>query len=240
MSYLIRGRPAALIFSRSMAEKTQIPLILASASPRRRALLERFWGADRFSIAVPRFDENQTPATIQADPMALARFLPAGKIDALREQMSLPEVCCVIAADTMVVHNGLIMGKPADEAHAAELLRRLSGSAHEVLTGLCLAVFHNGLMDCLQTVERTTVYFTQLNEEMIRWYISTGEPMDKAGAYGIQGYGAAWIERIDGCYYNVMGLPVYRLMDLLQQAAEQFSSIPGLSDLVPWNGSILR
>ncbi|MEA4888205.1 MAG: Maf family protein [Clostridiaceae bacterium] len=223
-----------------MADKPQMPLILASASPRRRALLERFWGADRFTIAVPRFDENQAPASIQADPMALARFLPAGKIDALREQMNLPDICCVVAADTMVVHNGMILGKPVDEAHAAGLLRQLSGDTHEVLTGLCLAVIHDGQVSRLQAVEQTTVHFTQLDEKMIQWYLSTGEPMDKAGAYGIQGYGAAWIERIDGCYYNVMGLPVFRLMDLLRQAAERFSSIPGLSDLVPWNGSILR
>ena len=105
-----------------------------------------------------------------------------------------------------------------------------------MLTGLSLLLVHDAAEPImLQAVETTFVRFAPLDEQMINWYVSTGEPLDKAGAYGIQGHGAALVERIDGCYYNVMGLPVYRLMDLLRQLAGHFSSIPGLSDLLPWN-----
>ena len=116
------------------------------------------------------------------------------------------------------------------------MLGRLSGRTHEVRTCLSLLFVHDQAEPLmLQAVETTCVRFAPLDEQMIRWYVSTGEPLDKAGAYGIQGHGAALIERIDGCYYNVMGLPVFRLMDLLRQMAGRFTSTPGLSDLLPWN-----
>lgn len=211
-------------------------LILASGSPRRRELFERFWGRDRFAVMAPDFDENMVPATIRDDAHALTSFLSAGKLQALRDQYVLPSSCVAVAADTVVVLDEHILGKPADEAEAAAMLGRLSGRTHEVRTGLSMLLVHDASEPMmLQAVETTYVRFAPLDEQMIRWYVSTGEPLDKAGAYGIQGHGAALIERIDGCYYNVMGLPVFRLMDLLRQLAGRFTSIPGLSDLLPWN-----
>ena len=213
-----------------------IQLILASGSPRRRELFERFWGNDRFKVMAPDFNENQVPAAIRDDAHALTRYLAAGKLKALREQFVLPDSFVAVAADTVVVLDEHILGKPADQADAAEMLSRLSGRTHEVRTGISVMLAYDPDEPVvLQDVETTRVRFSQLDEQMIRWYVSTGEPIDKAGAYGIQGHGAALIERIDGCYYNVMGLPVYRLMDLLRQLAGRFTSIPGLSDLLPWN-----
>ncbi len=210
-------------------------LILASASPRRRELLERFWNPEHLSILVPDFDEK-TAADLLTLPSAheLARILPAGKMAALKKQYPLPDPAVAIAADTMVVLDDHILGKPADPADAARMLRLLSGRQHEVLTGVCLSACCQGRWLDLQTVESTAVRFAALTEEQIQWYVSTGEPMDKAGAYGIQGCGAALIETISGCYYNVMGLPVHRLMVMLQQAADHFSSYSVFGHLLPW------
>lgn len=213
-----------------------IQLILASGSPRRRELFERFWGGNRFKVMAPDFDESQVPPAMQDNANELTRYLAAGKLNALRKQFTLPDNFVAVAADTVVVLDEHILGKPADPADAAEMLSRLSGRTHEVRTGISVMLAHRPDEPVvLQEVETTRVRFSQLDDQMIRWYVSTGEPMDKAGAYGIQGHGAALIERIDGCYYNVMGLPVYRLMDLLRQLAGQFTSTPGLSDLLPWN-----
>lgn len=221
-------RPAA-------GPRAVLPVILASASPRRRELLARFWGTDRFAVLAPDYDESRVPPAISADARALADYLPAGKIRALQEQYLLPDRYCALAADTLVVLDRQILGKPADGADAARQLRCLSGRTHQVLTGICLAIHDRGQTCLLQAVEETAVRFAVLDEAMINWYVATGEPLDKAGAYGIQGHGAALVERIDGCYYNVMGLPVFRLMGLLREAADRFISIPGLSDLLPWN-----
>lgn len=213
-----------------------VQLILASGSPRRRELFERFWGRDRFKVLAPNYDESQVPIEIRENPHALTRYLSAGKLQALREQFTLPDSCVAVAADTVVVLDEHILGKPTDQASAADMLSRLSGKTHEVRTGLSVMLLQApDELIILQAVETTCVRFAPLDEQIIRWYVSTGEPMDKAGAYGIQGHGAALIESIDGCYYNVMGLPVYRLMDLLRQLAGRFTSIPGLSDLLPWN-----
>ncbi|MDW7656579.1 MAG: Maf family protein [Bacillota bacterium] len=209
-------------------------LILASASPRRRELMERFW-AGRLQVIVPQFDERIVVEGWNKSPEELAIRLTAGKIDALQAMPDLPTRYCALAADTLVVADTEILGKPVDAADAARHLRLLSGREHRVLTGLHVAFYQDGRTDCLQTVEETTVRFADLDESVINWYIRTGEPFDKAGSYGIQGAGAALVERIDGCYYNVMGLPVYRLLSLLREAADRFTSFAGLSDLLPWS-----
>jgi septum formation protein len=208
-------------------------LILASASPRRRELMERFWPG-QLQVIVPQFDEQTVVAGWNKPPDALALCLTAGKIAALQQMPGLPPRYCALAADTLVVAGTEILGKPADAADAERHLRLLSGRTHRVLTGLHVALHQDGQTDCLQAVEETAVRFAVLDEAMINWYIGTGEPFDKAGSYGIQGAGAALVERIDGCYYNVMGLPVYRLLSLLREAADRFTSFAGLSDLLPW------
>ncbi len=119
----------------------------------------------------------------------------------------------VIAADTIVVHEGRVYGKPHDAAEAAEMLRALSGSTHEVYTGVC--VIRNGR--CLSRADRSCVTFRPLSEGEIARYIATGEPMDKAGAYGAQGKAALFVERIDGDFFNVMGLPLCMLGEMLKE-----------------------
>jgi septum formation protein len=206
-------------------------LILASGSPRRRELFERFFGVQGFTVLVPLFDETQM-ADLPPDMQALR--LPAGKLQALRSQFTLPDAYAALAADTLVALGSQVFGKPRDPTDAACMLRQLSGRVHEVKTGLCLAVRWQGTELVLQATETTRVTFAELTDDMIQWYIATGEPLDKAGAYGIQGAGAALVERIDGCYYNVMGLPVFRLMALLRQAAVHFDSPDALTHFLPW------
>jgi septum formation protein len=221
----------------SAQEPERLALILASASPRRFELMRRFW-PDRLLVRAPLFDEAAAAAACAPEGSALARYLPVAKLRALQAQADLPPRYVAVAADTLVCLGTRIFGKPADAAQARAQLRQLSGRTHRVLTGLAIALHEPGRTEWLQTVEETTVRFAKLDEERIAWYVSTGEPLDKAGSYGIQGAGAALVERIDGCYYNVMGLPVYRLFALLGQAARQ-DLFAGLTDLLPWNGIIL-
>lgn len=208
-------------------------LILASASPRRRELMERFW-PERLQVLVPRFDEDAVVNTWNGGPDALAMALTAGKIAALLEQFSLPSFYCAVAADTLVVAGKEILGKPADAADAKRHLRLLSGTTHRVLTALHVVLCRADSVHHLEAIEETAVRFALLDETVIDWYIATGEPFGKAGSYGIQGAGAALVERIDGCFYTVMGLPVSRLLSLLRKAADSLTSFTGLSDLLPW------
>jgi septum formation protein len=127
----------------------------------------------------------------------------------------------VVAADTVVVVDDEVFGKPADQADAERMLRRLSGRSHDVLTGLAV-VGHRRLT----SVERTRVWFTALTEADIRWYVSSGEPADKAGAYAIQGLAARFVPRIDGSYSNVVGLPIAALARALEQAGHSLPLAP--------------
>lgn len=221
-------------------------LILASGSPRRQELLDRFWAANTPITLIPRFDESLAIEAFNSQPgqasqsddqrtAEMAMVLSDGKIRALLQQFTLPERYVAIAADTLVVRGGRVFGKPSGPSDAVAILRQLSGSTHRVVTGLSLAVHFGRESHLLRAAEQTAVRFAKLTDEQINWYVSTGEPLDKAGAYGIQGYGSALVEGIEGCYYNVMGLPVHRLMALLQEAAGRFSSFAGLYDLLPWH-----
>ncbi len=221
-----------------------LPLILASASPRRRELLSRFHGEDGFSIQVPRLDEafliNQLQVTAAKQgqlaglPHQAALALPAAKLAALADQQQLPPEFAAIAADTLVVLDDELLGKPDSAAKAAQMLRQLSGRTHQVFTGVALQVRLGQENRMFTAVEITGVRFALLSEAQIQWYIRTGEPFDKAGAYGIQGYGSALVEAIDGCYYNVMGLPIHRLLALYAQAAQAFPLNHLGSRLLPW------
>ncbi len=132
----------------------------------------------------------------------------------------------VIAADTIVVIDGDILGKPRDEAHAVAMLRRLSGREHTVFTAM--AVARDARTE--SAVEAVRVTFRQLSDDEIRAYIATGEPMDKAGAYGIQGYGATIVERVDGDYFSVMGLGLRRLVELLGRVGVAYAFGAGVTD----------
>lgn len=175
-------------------------MILASQSPRRRELLSLI--TEDFRI-IPAKGEEILPENISPENAVLT--LSEKKAD---EIFAEHKDELILAADTIVAIDGKILGKPRDENDAFSMLKTLSGRAHEVFTGVC-AVFPNGEKE--RFFEETKVLFYPLSDEEIKAYIKTGEPMDKAGAYGIQGKGALLVKRIDGDYYNVMGLPVAKL-----------------------------
>ena len=182
-------------------------IILASQSPRRKELLERM-GIKDFETISPNVDES---AFHGLPPEELVRRLSAEKAAAVAGKVG--EDAIVIAADTVVALEGAVLGKPADELDAFKMLSALSGVRHQVYTGV--TVCRGGEKQTAHEV--TDVTFRELSEREIEDYISTGEPMDKAGAYGIQGYGALLIQGISGDYYNVMGLPVCRLGQMLRR-----------------------
>ena len=175
-------------------------LILASSSPRRAELL-RAAGIE-FTIRIPDVDETREP---DESPRDYALRLSREKATIVAEGDEL-----VLGADTIVVINNEIAGKPADLDDARRMLGALNGRRHEVLTGVTLLRGDR----VLSGIESTRVTFARMSESEIEWYVSTGEPMDKAGAYGIQGYASRYIERIEGSYTNVVGLPlnlIYRM-----------------------------
>ena len=178
-------------------------IILASQSPRRRELL----GLLRipFTVRAADIDETMDPGRDPAEEVARVSRRKALAIGADAGDV-------VIAADTIVVCGGEILGKPKSEEQARQMLRMLSGRAHQVMTGVTV------LRDqAAETVtEITDIWFRELSEEEIDAYVATGEPMDKAGAYGIQGGAAVFATRLEGDYYNVMGLPVCRLYEMLR------------------------
>ena len=180
-------------------------LILASSSPRRAELL-RAAGID-FDVQSADLDET---AYAGETPDAYVRRLAAEKA---RTVLVHGGAAVVLAADTTVVIDETILGKPADEEDAARMLRLLSGRTHEVLTAVSVA--RAGAV-MLTEVERTIVEFAPLSQFEIDWYVATGEPRDKAGAYAIQGYASRFVTRIDGSYSNVVGLPVALVYEILK------------------------
>lgn len=186
-------------------------LVLASSSPRRSALLEMAGFA--FQTAPTRTDESYARGT---PPVQVVELLAARKA---RAAAALYPDDTVLAADTAVVFRGRVFGKPKDEAAAREMLRALSGNVHQVYTGYC--VLRGG--EAVTGHECTSVEFYPLKDAEIDRYLATGEPMDKAGAYGIQGRGALFVRRINGDFYNVVGLPlgkICRILNRLAQAGE--------------------
>ena len=182
-------------------------IILASKSPRRRELLEQM-GVRDFRIITPDIDEHMDR---DLPPAELVRQISEEKARAVAAQVGPDAV--VIAADTVVALDGVVLGKPAGKEEAFRMLSLLSGNRHQVYTGLTVLRGEQ----VFSQWEETAVTFRSLTAEEIEAYIATGEPMDKAGAYGIQGYGALFIQGISGDYYNVMGLPVCRLGQILGQ-----------------------
>lgn len=189
---------------------TQLPIILASASPRRRELLDLV--GIRYSVRPADIDESIKGAEL---PSAHVERLAREK--ALTVAVGHPDAL-VIAADTVVVLDGRIMGKPRTEDEAVEMLKTLSGATHTVVTGMACAL--NGRLE--SSVDDVSVTFRPLSEPEIREYVATGEPMDKAGSYGIQGYGATIVRRIDGDYFAVMGLSLVRLVELMQRLGVRY------------------
>ncbi|WP_054684303.1 Maf family protein [Rhodothermus marinus] len=187
--------------------KLRVPLILASRSPRRRKLLAQL-GLD-FEVHPSDLDENATNHRL---PEQLVEQLALEKARAVAARF--PEAL-TLGADTIVVLDGDVLNKPADEAEARAMLRRLSGRTHTVYTGVALV--HPASRREIVDYEATQVTFAPLTDAEIDAYVATGSPLDKAGAYGIQDdYGAVFIRRIEGDYYNVVGLPLHRLYRMLR------------------------
>jgi septum formation protein len=185
-------------------------LILASASPRRAEILRN--AGFEFEVRPAHVDETILPNEQAQD---YVKRLAETKAKAIAELASQQEGGgYVVGADTVVVIETQIFGKPADADDARRMLRHLSGKSHEVLTGMALLRAADRQVNT--NVERTRVEFLPLSEKDIEDYIATAEPFDKAGAYGIQGVGSRFISRIEGCYFNVMGLPVSRLWQMLR------------------------
>ena len=180
-------------------------LILASGSPRRDELLNT---AGLFHEVIVSGADEDVPET---DPCALVEKLSARKAEDVFRQVEEEKNFAVIGADTVVALDGVILGKPHSEADAARMLRLLSGRAHHVCTGVTIHGRISG-RECARTFcEVSHVYVAPLTEEEIHSYIATGEPMDKAGAYGIQGAFCRYVTHIEGDYFNIVGLPVSRV-----------------------------
>ncbi len=218
-------------------------LVLASASPRRRELLTQ--AGYTFSVHPAHIPEDPLP---NEDPIAYVVRLARQKAETVFAQLSTnlksdnpqilgapgldsgtwestnpnPASLVILGADTTVVINNLILAKPIDQADAARMLRLLSGRTHRVITGVAVVTAQHTEV----AAEVTGVRFLTLSEEEITAYIATGEPMDKAGAYAIQGYAARWIPRITGDYFNVVGLPLALVSTMLQAIRTERNSVP--------------
>lgn len=180
-------------------------VILASKSPRRREILGGL--GVRFEVISADADESSEIK----DPAALVEELALRKARAVRELLretgAWSEETLIIASDTVVANEGEILGKPQDDADAARMLRALSGKTHHVLSGIALLCGTREATDH----DDTGVRFAPMSEQEIAWYVNSKEPCDKAGAYAVQGLASMWVKGIDGDYFNVVGLPVYRL-----------------------------
>jgi septum formation protein len=188
------------------------PLILASASPRRRQLLEM--------LGIPvRVIPSNIPEERNRGESAVEYSVRLARAKASQVPGNL-----VLGADTIVVLSREILEKPGDAAHALEILRKLQGQTHEVVTSV--ALLSDGVLRDRTDITRVT--FRPAGDDLLREYIETGEPMDKAGAYGIQGYGAALIERVEGDFFGVMGLPIRLVLDLLAEAGYHYRVGAGL------------
>jgi septum formation protein len=212
---------------------TPANLILASASPRRRELLAQ--AGYTFTVEAADVDESERPGESPADYVRRLAEEKAQAVFARHQSPGAPFVTApssrvgsdnliVLGADTTVVCAGQILAKPADAADARRMLEHLSGRTHQVLTGIAAAT-RTGVVSA---VESTDVTFTEIPADELAIYCATAEPLDKAGAYGIQGYAARWIPRIDGDYFNVMGLPIARTVRLIAEATSAEPSYAGV------------
>jgi septum formation protein len=186
-------------------------LVLASASPRRRELLTQAG----FSFQVKPAHIPEDPRDGE-DPIAYVTRLAREKAEVvfreLRDNGNEDEALVILGADTTVTLDNHILGKPEDAADAARMLRMLSGRSHHVITGVAVVMANRAEV----AAEVTAVRFLTMSDEEIARYVASGEPMDKAGAYGIQGLAARWIPRVEGCYFNVVGLPIALVSSLLE------------------------
>ncbi len=184
------------------------PLILASSSPRRAGYLRELGFS--FRQIVPAVDEKTRPGE---SPRRYVRRLAESKAGAVSE--TYPRHW-VVGADTTVIVDGSVLGKPADDRDARRMLKLLSGRSHQVVSAIALVRFHDRILR--SAISTTRVFFRKLTPDEIRWYVETGEPMDKAGGYGIQGRGGLLVSRIEGSFSNVVGFPLEKFFELWNDA----------------------
>ena len=201
--------PPAATESRYPREADMRRLILASASPRRQELLTQ--AGYTFEVKPAHVNEDLLP---DENPITYVVRLARDKAQAVFAAVSDPDAI-VLGADTTVTLDSHILAKPEDATDAARMLRLLSGRMHRVITGVAIATANSTEV----AAEVTGVQFLTLSDEEIAAYVATGEPMDKAGAYGIQGLAAKWIPRVEGCYFNVVGLPLALVSAMLEARA---------------------
>lgn len=182
-------------------------IILASSSPRRQELLKQLGIPFTVrAVAVDESLERDMPPGVLVEKLALRKARAAAKV---------VDSGLIIGSDTVVTLDNLVLGKPGDKNEALRMLESLQGRVHEVFTGLALVDAETGR--AITGYECTEVLFRRAGRDELKAYVDTGEPMDKAGAYGIQGLGAIFVTEIQGCYYNVVGLPVAKLVEMLSQ-----------------------
>ncbi|APH14733.1 Maf-like protein [Clostridium sporogenes] len=186
-------------------------IILASASQRRQELLKRILG--NFQIIVSDFDESSIP--FKNNIPSYVMNLAEGKARSVSKKIMDQDNNLIIGCDTIVAFNNRILGKPKDKKDAFEMLQALSGNEHEVYSGLAILDVKSNKI--IKDFVCTKVKFSKLTSSQIEKYINTGDPMDKAGAYGIQGKAGVFVENINGCYYNVVGLPLNKLNSMLME-----------------------
>ncbi|MGO5072667.1 Maf-like protein [Clostridium sporogenes] len=186
-------------------------IILASASQRRQELLKRILG--NFQIIVSDFDESSI--SFKNNIPSYVMNLAEGKARSVSKKIMDQDNSLIIGCDTIVAFNNRILGKPKDKKDAFEMLQALSGNEHEVYSGLAILDIKSNKI--IKDFVCTKVKFSKLTLSQIEKYINTGDPMDKAGAYGIQGKAGIFVENINGCYYNVVGLPLNKLNSMLME-----------------------
>jgi septum formation protein len=187
-------------------------MVLASGSPRRRELMERL-GLE-FEVQPPEVDESRLPDEAPAAYVERVARAKAGAVAA--------EGLLVVAADTTVVHEGRVMGKPGHPEEARAMLRRLSGDVHEVFTGLAVGAWDQGF-EVRTVVDIAEVEMIPMTDEEIAWYVDTGEPLDKAGSYALQGLGGVFVNKVVGSPFTVVGLPIHLLARLVAASGEDLT-----------------
>jgi septum formation protein len=186
-----------------------LKVILASASERRQELLSRV--VEKFTVCISDFDEDHVEK--RENISKYVEEIALGKAKDVMKKVTEPSL--IIAADTVVSLEGEILGKPKDKLDAYDMLSKLSDNTHKVYTGIVLIDMNSGKI--LKDFVETQVIFSKLTEKQINDYIESGDPMDKAGAYGIQGKAGVFVKEIRGCYYNVVGLPLNKLNEMIRE-----------------------
>lgn len=183
-------------------------VVLASASERRQELLKRI--VDKFDIIISNFNEEEVK--LKNNVSDYVKEIALGKAIDVAGKIKEPSI--IIGVDTVVTISNKILGKPKNKEDAFNMLSELSGNVHKVYSGI--AIINTKTNETLQDFVCTEVIFSTLSSDEIREYIESGEPLDKAGAYGIQGKGGIFVEKINGCYYNVVGLPLNKIKNMLK------------------------